>query len=300
MSVRTRLWIVDGHNAIFAIAPLAGLQRRGQRKLAREGLERLLRPFSEVCGGKLIIVYDGNTELPNPDAVHSDTFEVCFSQPPEVADDRIKFLARNAIEKGQPVTVITNDVRTLERDLPRGTVTLRVEEFLDRHIEPLASEQDTEPDPGAVLPDVSDIEDYFLSHSEEIEARARAGARRRRLESERSWLGRLGLLPQEPVPEQLRRRPPSVSQAALQKQAPSSGGSQTAERADSPEAEAPIETRRQRPAEGGSEDSAARVLQEHLRKQKEIKRARGQRKQRRRLEQMKRQGRRKGKRKARR
>lgn len=134
-----RIWIMDGHNMIFAIPGLERLQVSDRREEARAGLTDRLRRFAIARGEKVLVVFDGNQMLSNPDAVRSPLFEVVYSRRGEgVADDRILHEARRCHERGLAVTVVTNDVQTLARDLPRGVRHLGVAEFWLKHIEPAA------------------------------------------------------------------------------------------------------------------------------------------------------------------
>ena len=127
---KRRLWIFDGHNAIFALPAFASLQREGRRQEAREQFERLLVPFAARLDQPLIIVYDGNELLPNPEAGEFVGIRTIFSQPPEVADDRIAYLVERAWSQGEPVALVSNDLRLRDR-LPDGLRVMAVEEFYE-------------------------------------------------------------------------------------------------------------------------------------------------------------------------
>ena len=131
-----RIWIMDGHNMIFAIPGLQRLQVSDRREEARAGLADRLERFAMARGEKVLVVFDGNQMLSNPDAVDKPLFEVVYSRRGEgVADDRILHEARRCHERGLVVTVVTNDVQTLARDLPHGVLHLGVAEFWLKHIE---------------------------------------------------------------------------------------------------------------------------------------------------------------------
>jgi len=131
-----RIWIMDGHNMIFAIPGLQRLQVSDRREAARAGLADRLERFAMARGEKVLVVFDGNQMLSNPDAVDKPLFEVVYSRRGEgVADDRILHEARRCHERGVVVTVVTNDVQTLAKDLPHGVLHLGVAEFWLKHIE---------------------------------------------------------------------------------------------------------------------------------------------------------------------
>ncbi|MBI1951123.1 MAG: NYN domain-containing protein, partial [Acidobacteria bacterium] len=60
-------WIMDGHNMIFAIPRLQGLQVSGHRDEARRALEDRLRRFAQRRGQKVLVVFDGNDLQRNDD-----------------------------------------------------------------------------------------------------------------------------------------------------------------------------------------------------------------------------------------
>ena len=264
---KRRLWIVDGHNAIFALPALQRLQREGERQQARRKLEGLLQPFAQQLERPLVVVYDGNAMLPNPDAVSSGQLQTLYSQPPEEADDRIAFLAEQASSRGETVTVVTDDRGTLGVRLPEPVQVLAVGVFCDRY---LCRESDSETEEKR-LPreDARAIEGLFLSRQEEIETRAARGARRRERDATRLWRARVGR-PERPMERERPREdeyvPPPLPSRPRRESAP-------APRPAGPD-EAP-------PKETSAEAVRAR----------EAKRKRGQRKQQRRLEGMRRKGR---------
>jgi predicted RNA-binding protein with PIN domain len=127
---------MDGHNMIFAIPSLQRLQVSDRREEARRGLADRLERFALTRGEKVLLVFDGN-ELPsNPDALRKPLFEIVYTRRGEgVADDRIIHEARQCLERGLLVTVVTDDVNTLAGELPREVQHLGVRAFWLKHIE---------------------------------------------------------------------------------------------------------------------------------------------------------------------
>jgi len=157
----TPIWILDGHNMIFAIPGLERLQVSGRREEARRGLVDRLRRFADARGEKVLIVFDGNDLESNPDAIQEPLLEVVYARRSEgEADDRIIHQARTGIEQGQSVTVVTNDVRTLAGELPDGARHLEVRLFWRKYIEPVRD------------PDDKRVEADFSGVERELEARA--------------------------------------------------------------------------------------------------------------------------------
>ncbi|MGH9750306.1 MAG: NYN domain-containing protein, partial [Candidatus Polarisedimenticolia bacterium] len=133
----TRLWIVDGHNVIFALPDLHRLQIADQGDAARRDLVDRLRRFAQERHEKVLVVFDGGTMLSNPEAVEEPLLEVVFARRGEgEADDRILHEARRRLEEGLLVTVVTRDLRTLAWDLPKGVRHLEVRDFWRKHVKP--------------------------------------------------------------------------------------------------------------------------------------------------------------------
>lgn len=122
-------WIVDGHNAIFAVRAWEDLQVQGRRREARQALEESLEAFGRAAGTQVWVVYDGNHLDRNPDAVAGPHLRSEYSFPPEEADDRIRFLAGRSLQDGVPPMVVTSDRRTLAATLPAGARSIDVAAF---------------------------------------------------------------------------------------------------------------------------------------------------------------------------
>jgi predicted RNA-binding protein with PIN domain len=154
-------WIVDGHNAIFAHPALEPLQTGGERAEARRRLEMMVERFAVENGIDIMIVYDGNRMERNPDARRDGPVRTQYSLPPdEDADDRIVFLAIEALRQGRKPLVVSSDRATLGARLPAGVAQIDPEELFHRiqQREKRRSGGDERP-PG----DFSDIEAHFLS-----------------------------------------------------------------------------------------------------------------------------------------
>jgi predicted RNA-binding protein with PIN domain len=136
-----RVWIMDGHNMIFAIPPLRDLQRSDRRDEARRGLSDRLEPFALARGEKVLLVFDGNDMASNPYEARTPLFEILYARRGEgAADHRILQEANRLLQRGLPVTVVTDDVRTLAGELPRGVLHLGVQAFWLKFIEPESGE----------------------------------------------------------------------------------------------------------------------------------------------------------------
>ncbi len=166
------LWIVDGHNAIFAVSEWEGLQVEGRRKDARVSLEGSLEAFGRAAGTQVCVVYDGNHMERNPDAVDRLHLHSEYSLPPEEADDRIRFVAGRALRDGRRPVVVTSDRKTLADSLPEGIRWMEVRTFF-RLVRGRRLRR-----PEKWIPDgmeMDDVERFFLSRSPHPEDRDAAG-----------------------------------------------------------------------------------------------------------------------------
>jgi predicted RNA-binding protein with PIN domain len=156
-----RIWIMDGHNMIFAIPPLQQLQVSDRREEARSGLTDRLEQFALSRSEKVLVVFDGN-ELPSsPAGARTPLFETVYAARGEgAADARIIREAGRCLERGLAVTVVTNDMNTLARNLPRAVRHLGVQEFWLKHIEKEPGESGKR-----VEGDFSDVEREMLTRA---------------------------------------------------------------------------------------------------------------------------------------
>jgi predicted RNA-binding protein with PIN domain len=172
----SRHWILDGHNIIFAIGGLQTLQTSQRGTEARSLLVERLRTFAHQCGERVLVVFDGNELATDPDALRTGLFEVVYTRRGhQVADDRILSEARRSAQRGDAVTVVTNDRNTLGNLLPRGVRRIGVREFWLTHIEPRPREEE-KPARG----DFADIEQALLAlppdeRPRKLRARAASG-----------------------------------------------------------------------------------------------------------------------------
>ncbi len=169
------LWIVDGHNAIFAVSEWEGLQVEGRRRDARMSLEGSLETFGRAAGTQVYVVYDGNHMERNPDAVDRLHLHTEYSLPPEEADDRIRFVASRALQEGRHPVVVTSDRRTLADSLPPGVRWMEVRVFF-RLVRARRLRRPEKWVPEGM--EMDDVERFFLSRSPHQEDRdaAKGGA----------------------------------------------------------------------------------------------------------------------------
>jgi YacP-like NYN domain-containing protein len=131
-----RIWIMDGHNMIFAIRRLQGLQVNSHGDEARRELVERLRRFAQTRREDVLVVFDGNDLAWSPDVLQEPFLEVAYAAPGEGgADARIIQAARSRQKQGRRVTVVTNDVSTLASKLPERVDHLGVYAFRLKFLE---------------------------------------------------------------------------------------------------------------------------------------------------------------------
>jgi predicted RNA-binding protein with PIN domain len=168
-----RIWIIDGHNMIFAIPPLRELQVSHRGEEARSGLTDRLERFALARSEKVLVVFDGSDLPSSPDASRRSLLETVYARGGAgAADRRIIDEAGRCLERGLVVAVVTNDVHTLVANLPRGVQHLEVEAFWLKHIDKSAGEGDRRSGGGRraegdkrIEGDFSDVEREMLTRA---------------------------------------------------------------------------------------------------------------------------------------
>jgi predicted RNA-binding protein with PIN domain len=103
----TRLIIVDGYNLILRSPSL----KPGADRTLREARQKLVNLLSWAVGSgdaRFLVVFDGRDE--HGDEEVGGRVEVRFSRPPEKADDLIRRLVEDRIERVERLTVVTADL----------------------------------------------------------------------------------------------------------------------------------------------------------------------------------------------
>ncbi|HTO89720.1 MAG TPA: NYN domain-containing protein [Candidatus Sulfotelmatobacter sp.] len=101
-----RLVIVDGYNLILRTPQL----KPGDGRTLAEAREKLENLLSWAMGPevKFLIVYDGREGLSKGPRL--GRVETRFSKPPATADDLIRTLVEERVEKSEHLTVVTSDL----------------------------------------------------------------------------------------------------------------------------------------------------------------------------------------------
>ena len=121
--------IVDGYNVIYAVPELT---RQMDRSLeaAREALVRFCETYRAKRGdiGQVYVVFDGrDDEFSGPSQQPRGRITVCFTRPPQEADQRILRL----IEAERPTrcVVVSNDNEVFNNARAHGARVISVKEF---------------------------------------------------------------------------------------------------------------------------------------------------------------------------
>jgi predicted RNA-binding protein with PIN domain len=133
--VETRLIIVDGYNLILRTP---ALRPGADRTLAhsREKLENLL---SWALGpeARFIVVYDGAQE--GSRAGKQGRIETRFSKPPQKADDLIRALVEDQVDRVDRLTVVSSDLEVARHARAMGADIALADLFLSSALGPPGS-----------------------------------------------------------------------------------------------------------------------------------------------------------------
>jgi predicted RNA-binding protein with PIN domain len=103
----SRLIIVDGYNLVLR----SPLLKPGPDRTLRESREKLVNLLSWAVGtgdARFLVVFDG-VEQAGKDA-KSNRVEVRYSRPPQKADDVIRALVEERMDREERLTVVTSDL----------------------------------------------------------------------------------------------------------------------------------------------------------------------------------------------
>ena len=137
-----RLIVVDGYNLILRSPALKPTQGRTLRQ-ARDKLVNLL---SWAVGGpeaRFLVIFDG---AEGAGADHrQERVEVRFSRPPQKADDLIRAVVEETVEKDERVTVVTSDLEVARHARAMGADVALSDLFLASVMGPGAQAPDEKP-----------------------------------------------------------------------------------------------------------------------------------------------------------
>ena len=137
-----RLIIVDGYNLILRTAAL----KPGDGRTLAESRQKLVNLLSWTLGSgdvQFLVVFDGAR-----DGGHSQRegrVEVRFSAPPQKADDLIRALVEERIERVERLTVVTSDLEVARHARAMGADVALADLFIASALGPSASGPEEKP-----------------------------------------------------------------------------------------------------------------------------------------------------------
>ena len=137
-----RLIIVDGYNVIHRAPQLKPV---GDRTL-RESRDKLVNLLSWVFGAgdaQFIVVFDGAEGVMATE--RQMRVEVRFSRPPQTADDVIRSIVEDRVDREEHVTVVTSDLEVARHARAMGAEIAIADLFLASALDPAASETPEKP-----------------------------------------------------------------------------------------------------------------------------------------------------------
>ena len=137
-----RLIIVDGYNVILRTPQL----KPGEGRTLREARAKLLNLLTwAFAPGDLqfIVVFDG-ADGPAP-SEREGRIEVRYSRPPQKADDVIRELVEDRVQKVERLTVVTSDLAVARHARAMGADIALADLFVASALGPAASETPEKP-----------------------------------------------------------------------------------------------------------------------------------------------------------
>jgi len=142
-----RLVVVDGYNVILRSPEL----RPGPKRSLREARAKLVSLLSWAVGSgeaRFLVVFDGAEASPSVSG--SERVEVRYSRPPEKADDLIRSLVEERVERVEGLTVVTSDLEVARHARAMGADVALADLFLASLLHPARGEAVTDEKPPAL------------------------------------------------------------------------------------------------------------------------------------------------------
>lgn len=137
-----RLILIDGYNVIHRSPHL----KPGPDRTLKESRDKLLNLLSWALGSgdaKFLVVFDG-ADGGGRDS-HQGRVEVRYSRPPQKADDLIRSLVEERIERVERLTVVTADIEVARHARAMGADIALSDLFLASVLGPSKTEADEKP-----------------------------------------------------------------------------------------------------------------------------------------------------------
>ena len=137
-----RLIVVDAYNVIHRTPEL----KPGPGRTLRESRDKLTNLLSWAVGtgeAQFLVVFDGSEERGHDE--RSGRVEVRFSRPPEKADDLIRRIVEQEVDRVERVTVVTSDLEVARHARAMGADIALADLFLASVLGPGRTEADEKP-----------------------------------------------------------------------------------------------------------------------------------------------------------
>lgn len=124
---------MDGYNLILRSPSL----KPGPDRTLREAREKLVNLLSWAVGSggtRFLVVFDGSD--PRGDEESSGRIEVRFSRPPQKADDLIRTLVEERVERVERLTVVTSDLEVARHARAMGADVALADLFMSSMMGP--------------------------------------------------------------------------------------------------------------------------------------------------------------------
>jgi predicted RNA-binding protein with PIN domain len=131
-----RLIVIDGYNLIHRTLAL----KPGPGRTLHEAREKLVNLLSWAVGGgeaRFLIIFDGAEGMDHDS--REARVEVRFSRPPQSADDLIRAVVEDQIERVERVTVVTADIEVARHARAMGADVALSDLFLASVLGPAAA-----------------------------------------------------------------------------------------------------------------------------------------------------------------
>ena len=143
----TRLILVDGYNLILRSPSL----KPGPDRTLREARDKLVNLLSWVVGSgdaRFIVVFDGSDQHGEDEG--AGRVEVRYSRPPQKADDVIRALVEDRVERVDHLTVVTSDLEVARHARAMGAEIALADLFLSSVIGPAGGASEAPEKPASI------------------------------------------------------------------------------------------------------------------------------------------------------
>ena len=143
----TRLILVDGYNLILRSSSL----KPGPDRTLREARDKLVNLLSWAVGkgdARFIVVFDGSDQRGEDEG--GGRVEVRYSRPPQKADDLIRTLVEDRVERVEHLTVVTSDLEVARHARAMGAEIALADLFLSSVMGPAGGAAEAPEKPASI------------------------------------------------------------------------------------------------------------------------------------------------------